>query len=83
MNKMENPEKVECFCEVCDTEIIGMTKWFEHIKTEKHNQNFLKFLMIDIGAMTIDEIPEKMDEYERNYFKNKDVIDKLEGRETD
>ena len=40
MNKMENPEKVECFCEVCDTEIIGMTKWFEHIKTEKHNQNF-------------------------------------------
>ena len=43
----------------------------------------VKFLMIDIGAMTIDEIPEKMDEYERNYFKNKDVIDKLEGRETD
>ncbi len=36
---------------------------FTHSKTDKHATNFIKYLMLDINAKTLEEIPEKLEEY--------------------
>ncbi len=41
---MKDKEKVECYCEVCDEKIIGVTRWMKHIYTDKHTGNAFKEL---------------------------------------
>ena len=53
----------KCWCEVCQTEIIGIKNWYIHIKRESHLSNVIKYLQYDLGALTIDEIPEKLEKY--------------------
>ena len=36
---------------------------FTHAKTDKHATNFIKYLMLDIDAKTLEEIPKKLEEY--------------------
>jgi len=49
-------------CEVCQTDIKGIKNWMIHIKTDSHLSNVVKFLQYDLGALTIDDIPKKLDE---------------------
>lgn len=57
------------WCDVCQYEETGITveelmgKWLKHTETESHLQNVVKYLQYDLGAMTLEEIPEKLDEY--------------------
>lgn len=59
----------EQYCQVCHFNAIAedvpklMDIWGKHVDTDKHMQNFLMYLMLDIGAETIEEIPEKMDQF--------------------
>ena len=56
------------WCEVCQFEAKGdtfketMEIWDNHISTKEHQSNVVKYLQYDLGAMTTDEIPEKLDE---------------------
>lgn len=38
----EDREKTECYCQVCDKEIIGVTAWMKHIETEPHFRNVIQ-----------------------------------------
>jgi len=40
---MDDNEKVECYCEVCDEKITGYTKWKEHIATSTHVTKVFKY----------------------------------------
>ena len=57
------------YCEVCqwegtaDTQKALMKIHFKHVDELGHQQNVLKFLMYDIGALTVKDIPQKLDEY--------------------
>jgi hypothetical protein len=56
------------WCEVCQFEaksetITKLLKiWDKHVNTTEHMQNVIKFLQYDLGALTLDEIPKKLDE---------------------
>ena len=60
------------WCEVCQFEAKAETVeellkiWIPHTETLKHQNNVIKYLQYDLGALTIDEIPEKLDEYIKN-----------------
>ena len=57
------------WCEVCQHEEKAhtikklMKQWNKHIVTELHQLNVIKYLQYDVGALTIKEIPEKLDKY--------------------
>ena len=57
------------WCEVCqigfaeDTLSDLLIKWDAHIESEHHAHNVIKFMQYDLGALTVGEIPEKLDEY--------------------
>ena len=56
-------------CEVCHFEYESenmedlMNIQFTHAKEDKHITNFIKYLMLDTGAKTLEELPEKLEEY--------------------
>ena len=56
------------WCEVCQFEAKAKTLpelfeiWKNHIETTEHENNVGKFLQYDLGALTPDEIPKKLDE---------------------
>jgi len=57
------------WCEVCQFEATAdtikelMKIWFDHIATPKHQNNVIKFLQYDLGAMAVDQIPEKLEAF--------------------
>jgi len=53
---MKDKEKVECYCEVCDEKIIGVTRWTKHIYTDKHTGNAFKELREIMSNGTIKRV---------------------------
>lgn len=60
------------YCQVCHYEAKANTVeqlrriWFKHIDKESHLQNVMMYIMLDIGANSIEEIDEKLDEFIAN-----------------
>jgi len=57
------------WCEVCQHKEEAATveklmeQWFKHTSTNSHQQNVIKYLQYDLGALTLEEIPQKLTEY--------------------
>jgi len=55
------------WCEVCQYEAKSdnfeelMKLWTKHTESSDHLRNVIKYLQYDLGALTIDEIPKKLD----------------------
>jgi len=73
-----DPEKIEAWCEVCKKDIFGFSSWDEHCKTQEHLDNAVRFLLIDTGVRTIEEIPGTIDEYVDSI--SKEIPDDLRER---
>lgn len=69
---MSESDLEKSYCQVCDITITSSTiielqkLWFFHIDTDEHQTNVVKYLMLDIGAKNIDEIPQKIEEFLEN-----------------
>ena len=69
----------KAWCEICqfgaEAETIKelMKIWDNHTKTADHEYNVIKYLMIDTGAKTIEELPKKFHEYIENKLKQRDL----------
>ena len=56
-------------CEVCHFEYESesmedlMNIQFTHAEKDEHLVNVIKYLMLDTGAKTLEELPEKLEEY--------------------
>ena len=56
-------------CEVCHFEYESESMedlkniYFAHIKKDEHLVNAVKYLMLDTGAKTLEELPQKLEEY--------------------
>lgn len=75
-------DKIEANCEVCNVEIKQFKDWKKHCKTKNHQENVLKFTMKQLGVNTIEEFPDALDLYLKNYVKKTAYLDNLNNTQS-